>query len=98
MKKSLCVLLSLLFLLPLTLVSHAADGELVIASADARPVIVLPDAPTAPVRNAAQVLTRYLRQITGCADTAPRAECRIVLDDGSVQPPSDKDGAYRRHE
>ena len=34
MKKSLCVFLSLLFRLPITLVSHAADGELVILTGD----------------------------------------------------------------
>ncbi len=94
MKKALCILLAVLCVLPFAFTA-AADSGLVLASADARPVIVLPDSPTAPQRNAAQVLQRYLRQITGYSDSAAQAACRIVLDDASVQPPSEKDGAYR---
>lgn len=67
MKKSLCILLAVLFMLPLLFTASASDVGLVIASSERRPVIVLPDAPTAPQRNAAQILTRYLQMITGFA-------------------------------
>ena len=95
MKKCLCSILTVLFALPLALLASAADGELVLASRDARPAIVLPDAPTPPQQNAAQVLERYLQKITGFADGAPQADCRIILDDSAVQPPAETDGAYR---
>ncbi len=87
--------MSVLFVLPFAFTAFASDAGSVLASGSVRPVIVLPDDPTAPQQNAAQVLERYLRQITGFGDTAAPADCRIVLDDDSVQPPSDKDGAYR---
>lgn len=95
MKKTVCALLTVLLALQIVFTASASDAELVIAAADARPVIVLPAAPTAYQRNAAQILERYLRQITDCPDTAAQAACRIMLDDETVQPPSEKDGAYR---
>lgn len=95
MKKVFCITLTVLLAMTCMFAVSASADALVLAAADARPAIVLPDAPTAYQRNAAQILNRYLGQIAGFSDSAPQAECRIVLDSADVQPPSDKDGAYR---
>ncbi len=94
-KKQVSVFLALLIAAGFAVTAFAAEARLTVAASALRPTIVLPHGATAAQNNAADVLERYLRQITGFADDAAFADARILLDSGDVTPPADKDGAYR---
>ena len=94
MKKIVSFLLCILLAAGFVQTALAADDGVLLASEALCPAIVLPDSPSAWQRNAANVLREYIGKTTGC-DAAAAAGARIVLDDPAVQPPSDKDGAYR---
>ena len=94
MKRVLSVILTLLLIL-CCMPAALADDALVVASRSVIPDVVLPENAAPQQRNAANVLRQTLQDATNCSAGTAAPECRIVLDDPSVQPPSDKDGAYR---
>ena len=97
MKKWFSLVLTVLLAAGLCVPAFAADSGVPVASASACPSVVLPDAPQPWQTNAADVLRQTLQKVTGCVGSSASA-ARIVLDDPSVSPPSDKDGAYRIEE
>ena len=94
MKRVLSVILTLLLIL-CCMPAVLADDALVVASKKAQPVVVLPENAASWQTNAANVLRQTLRDATNCSAGTAASGCRVVLDDPSVLPPSDKDGAYR---
>ena len=96
-KRCLSLFLLCLLLVQSAVCASAAPQPLLLASATVSPVIVLPRRPTAAEENAAQLLQRYLAEITGlpAGEGAAQADCRIILNSADVQPPSQSDGAYR---
>ena len=95
MKKAISVLLVILLSAAFLPFAHAKEDGVTIASVSFLPRIVLPDKPAAWQENAAQILREYLQKLTGCTQTDAYGPVKVCLDDDAVQPPSQKDGAYR---
>lgn len=94
MKKILSLVLTIFLIFCMAQTVFAREGDVTIAGAVMCPAVVLPEDPAPWQANAAAILRQVLSQVTGYSGNEV-SDAKIFLDDPSVQPPSEKDGAYR---